>query len=154
VSGLVLGANLAPGDVAGAAVTALAGRASQLQASLPPGVPHHWLRLRSVAEHFAGQQRPQADALVGVASSSPEVLRRVRTVLSAAGLDADALEFRDAREAGWRNGLHLCAFVIADVVTARRLAAHCTVREMRLLSEGAVEELQRFVALVTDRKVS
>ena len=133
-----------------AAAVALMSRAHLL----PPGVPYHLLRMRSVPEYLQGQTRPAPDALIGVASSSPEILRRIRTILAAAGLDPDALAFRDARETGWRRGLNACQFVITDVVTARRLPAKCTGRVFRVLSDASVDELQSFLALVTDQKVS
>jgi DNA-binding transcriptional regulator YhcF (GntR family) len=138
------------GVLEGAAAVALMSRAHLL----PPGVPHHMLRMRSVPEYFQGQTRPAGDALVGVASSSPDVLRRVRTILAAAGLDPDALAFRDARETGWRRGLSACQFVITDIVTARRLPAKCTARVFRVLSDASITELSKFLALVTDQKVS
>ena len=133
-----------------AAVVALGSRAH----ALPPGIPHHLLRMRSVPEYLQGQTRPAPDALVGVASSSPEILRRIRTILAAAGLDPEALEFRDAREAGWRRGLSACQFVITDVVTARRLPAKCVARVFRVISDDSIAELRQFLTLVTDQKVS
>jgi DNA-binding transcriptional regulator YhcF (GntR family) len=141
---------VAAGVLEGAAAVALMSRAHLL----PSGVPHHLLRMRSVPEYLQGQTRPARDALIGVASSSPEVLRRIRTILAAAGLDPDALAFRDARETDWRRGLNTCQFVITDVVTARRLPAKCTARVFRVLSDASVVELQGFLALVTDQKVS
>ncbi len=99
-------------------------------------------------------QRPAAGMLIGVASSSPEILRRVRTLLLAVGLHEDGLEFRDAREPAWSRGMQSCAFVITDVVTARRLPKTCKARELRVLSESSIEELHRFLALVTVAKVS
>jgi hypothetical protein len=121
---------------------------------LPPGTPHHLLRMRSVPEYLQGQTRPSPDALIGVASSSPEILRRVRTILAAAGLDPEALEFRDARETGWRRGLTACQYVITDVVTAPRLPKQCSPRVFRVISETSLAELGQFLALVTDQKVS
>jgi len=134
----------------GAAVVALGSRAH----TLPSGVLHHLLRMRSVPEYLQGQARPAPDALIGVASSSPEILRRIRTILAAAGLDPEALEFRDARETGWRRGLNACQFVITDVVTAPRLPAKCTARVFRVISDASIAELRQFLALVTDQKVS
>jgi len=138
------------GILEGAAAVALMSRAHLL----PPGVPHHLLRMRSVPEYLQGQTRPAPDALIGVASSSPEILRRIRTILAGAGLDPEALAFRDAREAGWGRGLKACQFVITDVVTARRLPAQCTARVFRVLSDASIAELRQFLALVTDQKVS
>jgi hypothetical protein len=110
--------------------------------------------LRSVPEYLQGQQRPQPGALVAVASSSPEILRRARAVLIAAALDPMAIEFRDARGEGWQNGLDLFQLVIADVVTAPKIAAPCATHVIRVLSQSSVKELQQFLQLVTDRKVS
>ena len=138
------------GDLEAAAAVALMSRAHLL----PPGVPHHLLRMRSVPEYLQGQTRPASNALIGVASSSPEILRRIRTILAAAGLDPDALAFRDARETGWRRGLNACQFVITDVVTARRLPAKCIARVFRVLSDASITDLRQFLALVTDQKVS
>jgi DNA-binding transcriptional regulator YhcF (GntR family) len=138
------------GVLEGAAAVALMSRAH----ALPSGVPHHLLRMRSVPEYLQGQSRPTPDALIGVASSSPEILRRIRTILAAAGLDPEALAFRDARETGWRRGLNACQFVITDVVTARRLPAKCTARVFRVVSDASIAELRQFLALVTDQKVS
>lgn len=151
VSGVALDGPIPAKD---AAVVALTSRAAQLKASLAPGVPCHLLRPRSVAEYFEGQQRPPAHTLIGVASASPEILRHSRQILSAAGLNPDALEFRDAREPGWQRGLNLCTFVIADVVTAPRLPRGCPVRVARIIQESSVEELRAFLRLVTDTKVS
>jgi hypothetical protein len=92
--------------------------------------------------------------LIGIASSSPEILRRVRTLLIAVGMQEDALEFRDAREPNWSRGLESCTYVIADVVTARRLPKKCTARVLRVLSGTAIGELREFLRLVTDQKVS
>jgi GntR family transcriptional regulator len=138
------------GVLDGAAAVALMSRAHLM----PQGVPHHLLRMRSVPEYLQGQTRPAPDTLIGVASSSPEILRRIRTILAAAGLDPDALAFRDARETGWRRGLNACQFVITDVVTARRLPAKCTARVFRVVSDTSIADLRQFLALVTDQKVS
>jgi DNA-binding transcriptional regulator YhcF (GntR family) len=138
------------GALEAAAAVALMSRAHLL----PPGVPHHLLRMRSVPEYLQGQTRPAPNALIGVASSSPEILRRIRTILAAAGLDPDALAFRDARESGWRRGLNACQFVITDVVTARRLPKQCVARAFRVVSDASIADLLEFLALVTDPKVS
>jgi DNA-binding transcriptional regulator YhcF (GntR family) len=138
------------GVLEGSAAVALMSRAHLM----PPGMPHYLLRMRSVPEYLQGQTRPASDALVGVASASPEILRRIRTILAAADLDPEALAFRDVRETGWRRGLSACQFVITDVVTARRLPANCTARVFRVLSDASIADLQQFLALVTDQKVS
>ena len=80
--------------------------------------------------------------------------RRTRTILLAAALDADAMEFRDAREDGWDRGLELCHFVISDVITARLLPAGCTVRPLHVLAESSLDELREMLAHMTEPKVS
>jgi GntR family transcriptional regulator len=84
VTGQILDGALAPTQLVGAAVTALVSRAQILRATLPPRIPHLLLRLRSVPEYLHGQERPMPDALIAVASASPEILRRARTILAAA----------------------------------------------------------------------
>jgi GntR family transcriptional regulator len=103
------------------------------------------LHSRSVPESLAGAQRPRADALIAVVSRWPEFLRWARTVLVAAGIDPTALNFRDAREAGWQRGLTSSAFVIADALTARRLPPNCTPRVFRMIADSSLDELRSFV---------
>jgi hypothetical protein len=135
-------------------VVALVSRTNHLRAALPAGIPHFLLRLRSIPEYLQGQQRPGPEALIAVASSSPEILRHTRTILAAAALDPAALEFRDVREDGWKNGLHLCQFVVTDMVAAPKIPAKCKTRVIRVLSDSSLDELQRFLQLVTEQKVS
>jgi DNA-binding transcriptional regulator YhcF (GntR family) len=150
VSGQVLEKSYSPDLFAGAAVAALVSRANTLRAALPAGIPYHLLRSRSIPEYLQGQPRPKPDALIAVASSSPEILRMTRTILMAAALDPEALEFRDAREDGWQRGLHLCEFVITDVVTAPRISAKCKKRPIRVLPDSSLEGLKSFLHLLTD----
>jgi DNA-binding transcriptional regulator YhcF (GntR family) len=132
-----------PGD---AAIAAIASRVPALRAVLPPGTPLHLLRPRPVAEYLEGRPRPPASTLIGVASASPEILRLSRTVLAAAGLDPDALEFRDAREEGWKRGLESFSFVIADVLTAARLRGECATLVIPVISESSIQKLRSFLA--------
>ena len=56
--------------------------------------------------------------------------------------------------------LHAGQFVRPDgtfvqpLRTARRLPAKCTARVFRVISDASIAELQQFLALVTDQKVS
>ena len=88
-----------------------------------------------------GQNRPPADALVVIVSRWPEFLRWSRTMLVAAGLDADALSFRDARESGWEKGLRSAAFVITDSLMAPRMPGTCEVRVFRVIADTSLKEL-------------
>ncbi len=102
------------------------------------------LHSASVAESMRGQTRPPADALVAIVSRWPEFLRWARTMLVAAGLDADALSFRDAREHGWEKGLRSAAFVITDSLMAPRVPLGCEVKVFRVIAESSLKEIRDY----------
>src|SRR5215213_8381383 len=89
-----------------------------------------------------GQTRPSPEALVAIVSRWPEFLRWARTMLIAAGLDADALSFRDARERSWEKGLRSATFVITDSLMAPRIPVGCEVKVFRVLAESSLKEIQ------------
>ncbi len=95
-------------------------------------------RLR-VVESFVARQSLRRDALVAIVSRWPEFLRWARTMLVAAGLDADALSFRDARERDWEKGLRSATFVITDSLMAPRIPAGCEVKVFRVLAESSLK---------------
>jgi GntR family transcriptional regulator len=98
----------------------------------------------SVVESMRGQTRPPADALVAIVSRWPDFLRWGRTILVAAGLDADALTFRDARERGWEKGLRSAAFVITDSVMAQKIPAGCPIKVFRMISDASISEIKQY----------
>jgi GntR family transcriptional regulator len=102
------------------------------------------LHSASVVESMRGQTRPPADALVAIVSRWPEFLKAARTMLVAAGLDADALSFRDARERGWEKGLRSATLVITDSVMAPRIPAGCQVKVFRVLAESSLHEIREY----------
>jgi hypothetical protein len=53
-----------------------------------------------------------------VVSHWPEFLEGARTMLIAAGLPAEALVIRDARQARWRRGLDQVSAILCDSFTA------------------------------------
>jgi hypothetical protein len=65
-------------------------------------------------------------------------------MLVAAGLDADALSFRDARENNWEKGLRSAAFVITDSLMAPRIPADCDVKVFRVLAESSLKEVRDY----------
>jgi GntR family transcriptional regulator len=95
----------------------------------------------SVVESFRGETKPRPDALIAIVSRWPEFLRWSRTLLVAAGLDADALSFRDARERGWEKGLRSAAFVITDSLMAPRIPGGCEIKLFRLISDRSLKEV-------------
>jgi len=133
-----------PRVLSGALPLALYGQVEKVRATLGAGTELIVLRSRSVAEAMRGEKPPPRDALVRVVSRWPEFLRWSRAMLVAAGLDADALSFADAREAGWKRGLASTALVITDSVTARELPAGCNRRIFQILSDTSREELVRY----------
>jgi hypothetical protein len=102
------------------------------------------LHSASVVESFRGETKPRADALIAIVSRWGEFLRWSRTLLVAAGLDADALSFRDARERGWEKGLRSAAFVITDSLMAPRLPSGCEIKVFRVIAERSLHELREY----------
>jgi len=98
----------------------------------------------SVVESFRGETKPRPDALIAIVSRWPEFLRWSRTLLVAAGLDADALSFRDARERGWEKGLRSAAFVITDSLMAPRIPAGCELKLFRVISDRSLREVREY----------
>lgn len=102
------------------------------------------LHSASVVESFRGETKPRPDALIAIVSRWPEFLRWGRTLLVAAGLDADALSFRDARERGWEKGLRSAAFVITDSLMAPHIPAGCEIKVFHVLAERSVKEVREY----------
>ena len=132
------------GSLAGAAPLVLFGHRESFDDLIDPQTDLLVLHSASVVESMKGQTRPPADALVAIVSRWPEFLRWARTMLVAAGLDADALSFRDARERGWEKGLRSATFVIADSLMAPRIPAGCEVKIFRVLAQSSLLEIREY----------
>jgi DNA-binding transcriptional regulator YhcF (GntR family) len=145
VAGTSLADLVLPEMLTGAAPVAMYSQAESIRAALPPDADLITLRSRSVPESLLGQTRPSADALVAIVSRWPEFLRWAHTILIAAGLDPDALSFRDARRRGWEKGLRSTGLVITDSLMARQLPASVNVRLFRIVSDSSLDELRAFV---------
>ena len=122
----------------------LYGHASELSERLKSKSDVLIVHSGSVVQSISGQTRPPADALIAVVSCWPDFLRLSRTILVAAGLDADALTFRDGREIGWAKGLHSAAFVITDSVMAQKIPAGCDKKLFRVISDSSLKELSDY----------
>jgi DNA-binding transcriptional regulator YhcF (GntR family) len=137
-----------PGEVDGALTGAvpvvLYGHMDQFADRIRPEMDVLVVHSASVVERMRGQTRPPRDALVAIVSRWPEFLKWARTMLVAAGLDGDALSFRDARERNWEKGLRSAAFVITDSLMAPRIPAGCEVRLFRVLAESSLEEIGQY----------
>lgn len=125
----------------GALVVCTHGRALEVQPRLPPDAGLFRLRLRSMPAVLSGETRPPATALIAMASHSAEVLSWALRLLSAA-IDPDALLLKDAREAGWQDGLAAAQIIGADIVTARLLTPDPRVRVIHLLDRASLDELR------------
>lgn len=142
----VKGASVAECDdakkLAGALPVALYSRADFVRAALPENTPCHLLHLNSVPAAMQGREKPAPEALIAVVSGWPDFLRWSHAVLVAVGIEEAALNLRLTTERGWQRGLRECAFVIADMLTARKLANDLDVRVFRLLAENSLAELR------------
>ena len=139
-----VGPEEADGALTGAMPVVLYGHMVQFADRIKPETDVLVLHSASVVERMRGQTRPPRDALVAVVSRWPEFLRWARTMLVAAGLDADALSFRDARERNWEKGLRSAAFVITDSLMAPRIPAGCEVKVFRVLAEASLDEVRAY----------
>jgi len=132
------------GEMTGAVPVALYGHIDPYSDRIKPETDVLVLHSASVVERLRGQTRPSREALVAIVSRWPEFLRWARTMLVAAGLDADALSFRDARENNWEKGLRSAAFVITDSLMAPRIPAGCDVKVFRVLAESSLKEVRDY----------
>src|SRR5262245_15555103 len=139
-----VGANELDGAMTGAVPLVLYGHMNAFADRIKPETDVLVLHSASVVESMRGQTRPPRDALVAIVSRWPEFLRWARTMLVAAGLDADALSFRDARERNWDRGLRSAAFVITDSLMAPRIPAGCEVRLLGVLAESSLNEIRDY----------
>ena len=131
-----------PMSLAGATPLVLFGHLEDFSECVDPQTDLLVLHSASVVERLRGQTRPPDDALVAIVSRWPEFLRWARTMLVAAGLDADALSFRDARERDWDKGLRSATFVITDSLMAPRIPSGCEVKVFRILAESSIKDLR------------
>ncbi len=132
------------GALTGAAPLVLYGHMDQFAESIKPETDLLVLHSASVVERMRGQTRPSPESLVAIVSRWPEFLKWARTMLVAAGLDADALSFRDARERNWEKGLRSAAFVITDSLMAPRIPAGCEVKVFRILADASLKEIREY----------
>ena len=129
----------------GGTIVALYSKAEEVRRVLPPDVTPILLHTRSIPDSLAGEKVPPRDALVSVVSRWPLFLEWARVFLVAAGVEADALDLRDAREPGWERGLRSSAHVITDALTARQLPDGLRPRVYRVIADSSLEELRAFV---------
>jgi len=128
----------------GAAPVAMYSQAQAVQEVLPTGVECLFLHSTSVVESLRGEQSPAPEALIIVVSRWSNFLKSARAILIAAGLDPNALDFRDARHPNWKKGLRAAGLVITDSLLANHLPKECAVRVFRVISDASIAELRAF----------
>lgn len=139
-----VGPNGLDGSLIGAVPVVLYGHLEAFGDQVKPETDLIVLHSGSVVESFRGETKPRRDALIGIVSRWPEFLRWSRTLLVAAGLDPDALSFRDARERGWEKGLRSAAFVITDSLMAPRIPAGCEIKLFRIIADRSIKEIREY----------
>jgi DNA-binding transcriptional regulator YhcF (GntR family) len=135
--------------IEGAIPVALPSKAKLVRKALPDGTELLTLQVRSVPSSLGEWLPAPRGALVGVASRWPDFLKHARTILIAAGLDSEALVFRDARKPNWYRGLTQTAAVVCDSVVANELPKQCRRILFSLLSESSIAELRRYQEFVS-----
>ena len=138
-----------PNIIAGAAPVALYGRLEPVERALPARTPCLLVQFRSVPKLLQLEHRPGSDALVTVVSRCEAFLQWSKTVLVAAGLDPEALSFRDARRKNWRAGLSGSTLVIADTLSAKDVPPDCNVRVFAIVADSSLQELVRYKEFLT-----
>ena len=131
--------------LSGALPVALYSRADAVRQVLPENTSCHLLHLNSVPAAIKGRQKPETEALIAVVSGWAGFLRWSHAILVAIGIEEDVLSLRVTNERGWQRGLHECAFVIADVVTAKEIPAVIETRVFRLIAENSLQEIREFM---------
>ena len=121
-------------------------KTKMVREALPAGVELITLPIRSANAWLNPWLPAPQGLLVGVVSHWPEFLATARTMLIAAGLPAEVLVFRDAREAGWKRGLEQSAAILCDAYTATVAGLPKKPQKIvfRLLAESAGAELRGY----------
>jgi DNA-binding transcriptional regulator YhcF (GntR family) len=133
--------------LAGAIPLCRPSQARAVRAALPKGVELVTLEIRSTNAWLGPWLPAPKGHLVGVASHWPEFLVTARTMLIAAGLDAETLVFRDARRPRWRHGLEAVTAILCDRYTASvALPPRPHVIVYSLLADTACDALNRYAA--------
>lgn len=121
-------------------------QANAVRAVLPAGVELITLQIRSARAWLDSWLPSLKGGLIGVASRWPDFVEIARTVLEAAGVEADRLVLRIATRPRWVRGLDQTAAIICDARTATegKLPTGPRVFVFPFLAESARAELSRF----------
>lgn len=126
----------------GVTVLALPSKVQQLREILPAEISVFPLQINSVPQQLLKQGHIPTDALIGVASRWKEFLRLAETMLLAAGVPAECLVIRDAKDPEWQEGFDATDAVVCDVVTCAQLPKNVRTIPFRLLAADGLKGLQ------------
>lgn len=93
-------------------------KAKSVREALPSGTQMLTLTINSAPSWLAPWLAAAPEKLLIVCSHWPDFLTLARTMLAAAGLQPEAMEFRDANEPGWQRGLGEASAILCDSYTA------------------------------------
>ena len=121
-------------------------QANAVRAVLPAGVELITLQIRSARAWLDSWLPSLKGGLIGVASRWPDFVEIARTVLEAAGVEAERLVLRDVTRPRWVRGLDQTAAIICDARTAAggKLPEGPRKFVFPFLGDGARAELSRF----------
>jgi GntR family transcriptional regulator len=136
----------APETLAGAIPLCRPSKTKVIRAMLPSGIELITLPIRSANAWLTPWLPVPSGHLIGVVSHWPEFLAMARTVLIAAGLEADTLVFRDARQPRWSRGLNDVTAILCDAYTATlaSLPSRPHTIVYPFLADSAKAELNRY----------
>jgi GntR family transcriptional regulator len=117
-----------------------------VRAALPAGVELITLQIRSARAWLDSWLPSLKGGLIGVASRWPDFVEIARTVLEAAGVEADRLVLRNAARPRWVRGLDQTAAVICDarIAAGGKLPQGPRIFVFPFLADAARTELGRF----------
>lgn len=130
-------------DLSGAFCVALYDHSEEVRSILPAKTPCLFLRSRSAPQSMEGKPKPRPDTLIMVASRWPDFLKWARILLVAVGIDATAIELRDARQKGWKRGVTAESFIITDSLIARALPNGLNTHVFSLIADESIDELRQ-----------
>ena len=130
-------------NLTGAFCVALNDHAEEVRAALPAKTPCLFLRSRSAPQSMAGKPKPKSDTLIMVASRWPNFLKWARILLVAVGVDATAINLRDARQKGWKRGITAQNFIITDSLLACDLPSGPNTHVFSLIADESIAELRQ-----------
>jgi GntR family transcriptional regulator len=113
---------------------------------LPAGIELVTLPIRSANKWLDPELPSLKGKLIGVVSNWIDFRETAKTMLAAAGIDADLLVVRNPRRPRWQRGLEQTGGIICDVQTAttRDLPKGPRVFVFSVLADAACVELSRF----------